>query len=73
MTHILYKIIFSLFIILVPAGALLSNNYSKDYQKQADSVLSTLSIRQKVALLFIIDFVSTNSQKIKETQDQLVE
>lgn len=73
MTHILYKIIFSLFIILVPAGALLSNNYSKDYQKQADSVLSTLSIRQKVAQLFIIDFVSTNSQKIKEMQDQLVE
>lgn len=42
-------------------------------ERQVDSVFATLSLREKVAQLFIVDFSSTQSAKLKAIQNKLVQ
>ncbi|MEG0519280.1 MAG: glycoside hydrolase family 3 protein [Bacteroidales bacterium] len=42
-------------------------------ERQVDSVFATLNLREKVAQLFIVDFSSTQSAKLKAIQNKLVQ
>lgn len=59
--------------VAVPISALAQDEHqNKRIAKQVDSVFSTMSLREKVAQLFIVDFVSNNGIKVKSMQNRLV-
>ncbi len=49
-----------------------SDKSQEDINREVDSVFATLSLKEKVAQLFIIDFTSYQNEKEKKLQDHLV-